>query len=201
MASNVREVLLDFMRRSGIENGFPFRSTGLNPLLKEKFYGMVNSSDPTVADAHIKKYGTTGMTIAATAYRHTSIDMQAVIAFYTFCVSLMDDDVLSTKIIRQFAPRLFDHKPQPHPLLARFAVHLADMYEHFSPFSATVIGTFTLDFLNGEMLTRDEGGPEGPTSRFADYIRLKTGLGEVFAAFMFPRSMFPDSKTYVQAFP
>lgn len=141
--------------------------------------------------------------MAVTAYRHTPFDVQVAIAMYTFLGILIDEDIMSIETIRDFPPRLFDGRPQLHPCLTRFAETLASMRSHFPPYSANIITTNTVDFVSAEMLTRDgtQGGPDGKASGYADYIRLKTGLGETYAAFIWPREQFPHTRTYVQTFP
>lgn len=175
--------------------------TEIDVTVKKKFYDMVNASNLGLSSDVVKKYGTVGMMIGVTAYRHTPIDIQVLVAFYTFCVAMMDDDIMSPDDIREFPFRLCDGCPQGHPILTRFAIQLTSMYDYFVPFGATTIFASTLEFINGEMLVRDDGGPDEAVIEYADYIRSKTGLGQGYAAFMWPRSMFPSSKTYVQAFP
>ena len=143
--------------------------------------------------------------MAVTAYRHTPVDVQLDIALYTFLGIMVDEpDIMTCSTIREFPSRLFDGRIQLHPILTRFAENLARMRQHFSAYGANIITTNTVDFVNAEMLIRDEGGPEVHgqlASGYADYIRLKTGLGETYAAFIWPRSMFPHTKTYVKTFP
>lgn len=201
VASAMHKILLEFVGRSGVADHLSFAD--VPAVIKENFYGTVMSYNLGVSEKHIERYGTLGLTMATTAYRHTPFNVQIAIALYT-CLSIMiDDDVLPVELIREFPPRFFDGRPQLHPVLSRFVEVLADMRNHFSPYGASVISTNSVDFVTAEMLVRDEtqGGPDVKDIGYADYIRLKNGVGEAFAAFIWPRQLFPHTKTYVQAFP
>lgn len=157
-----------------------------------------------ISEKQLQKYGTIGLNMAAMAYGHVPFAVQISIALYTSLgIILDDDDILTTRVIREFPPRLFDGRPQLHAVLTHWVQTIVGMREQFPPYSASVITTNAVDFVSAEMLVRDEtqGGPDGKAEGYADYMRLKNGLGEAYAAFIWPLEMFPQAKTYVQTFP
>ena len=150
------------------------------------------------------KYATLGLNMAASAYRHTPVEVQVSIALYSFLGIMIDDAIIPSDFIREFPSRYFENRPQLHPILTHFAEMIARVRTHFLPFGANIIITNSLDFVNSEMFVRSEGGPDMHAQvdpSYADYIRLKTGIGEAYAVYVWPRTMFPDTKTYVQTLP
>ncbi|TCD67995.1 terpene cyclase [Steccherinum ochraceum] len=201
-SESVRQILLGLFQRTGIDQRF--RYSGIDPTMEKQFYDEAYNWNLGLTDKQLRKYGTLGLNMAITAYRHTPPEVQLAIAQYTFLGILIDEDIMSTSVIREFPPRLFDGRPQLHPILTQFGETLAKMREQFAPYASTVITTNSAEFVAAEMLVRDEGGPSADRllgSKYADYIRLKSGLGDTYAANVWPRAMFPKTKTYVQTFP
>ncbi|KAH8100283.1 Trichodiene synthase-domain-containing protein [Cristinia sonorae] len=198
----IRDVLVDFFERLGISNRLSTK--GIDPALGKRFNDLTREWDLDLAPHHFQKFAALGLNMGTMAYRHTPIDVQMAISIYTTLGIMVDEDIMTIQTICEFPRRLFGGRVQPHPILARFAECLASMHEHFSPYSANAITTNTVDFVSAEMLVRGEGGPDvkgSAGSAYADYIRLKNGLGETYAAFVWPRAMFPETKRYVRTFP
>lgn len=203
MDVQVRGLLLQFFQKVGILERFRF--CGVDDALKKPFFSAVSDWSLSMTEEQLQRYATVGLTIAATAYRHTPHDVQLAIALYTFFVPIIDDEgILSYDVIRQFPARLFDGSPQLHPVLVHLVDNLASMRQLFPVYSATVITADTIAFVNAEMQVRDDGEVDirrDVSTEYVDYIRLKTGLGEAYAAFIWPRSMFPEIKRYIQTLP
>ena len=199
---STRRILLDFIHKSGIDN--PFHFIGIDPVVRQRFYDVVNTWDLAITEQQHNKYAALGLNMAASSYRHTPTEVQISIALYSFLGIMIDDAVMSKESIREFPARYFDGRPQLHPILTHFVDIIADTRRHFLPFGANIISTNSLDFINAEMFVRDEGGPDlnGPLdTAYADYIRLKTGIGEAYSIYVWPRSMFSQTKVYAQAIP
>ena len=119
-------------------------------------YALAETYKLGLCDDQFRKYGEVGLNMAVTAYRHTSSDLQVLIALYTALVTLTDDDILPTEIISTFPQRFFDNLPQLHPVLSGLTKVLTTIREYFAPFSAAIITTASVDFIGAEMLVRDE---------------------------------------------
>lgn len=203
MFLEIRNTLLSFFERSGIATRFSFR--GVPDALADSFYALARSYKLGLSEDQLNGYGTVGLVMAATAFRHTPFEVQVAIASYSFQSCIIDDEeVLSPEVLSEFPPRFFHGDKQLHPVLTLWADTLANMpQEHFPPYPANVITTNSVDFVSAEMLVRNEaqGGPDVKAIGYADYIRMRNGLGDTFAAFIWPRKLFPQAKTFVQAFP
>ncbi|KAI0792632.1 isoprenoid synthase domain-containing protein [Abortiporus biennis] len=77
------------------------------------------------------------------------------------------------------------------------------MQPYFSTYSANAIGSSFLEYCNSEMLLRRHKDisliPD--SSRYIEYIRMKEGMAEAYAAFIWPECVCPDLKEYLQALP
>ncbi|KAH8100284.1 isoprenoid synthase domain-containing protein [Cristinia sonorae] len=200
--TQVREIILDLFRRIGIADRFCFK--GFDPLVKNSFADVIRTWDLGLPGHVLSKYERVALFMATTSYHYTSVDFQVYIALYTLLVLLVDDDIMPTHIIREFPARLLDGRPQLHPILTHLTEQLTNVRQYFPLFCANLVTINTLDFVNAEMFVRDEGGPmvQGRTGvGYIDYIRVKNGLGETYAAFIWPQSQFPETRRYVQTFP
>lgn len=201
VVTKIRDILLDFIHRSGFAN--VFSPTSVPSSLRDSFYDLAKSYDLDFTSDSLKHYNTVGLTFAVTGFRHTPPDVQVVIALFTALCVIIDDDFISPSLIREFPERLFNGHTQLHPALTCYAKVIAGMRKHYSPYSASVIATNSVEFVSSEMLARDEaqGVPDEAPVGYADYIRLKNGVGEAYTALIWPREMFPHTKVYVQVFP
>ena len=119
---------------------------------------------------------------------------------------MADDDVMPLDALREFSPRFTDGQPQLHPVLTHLINELMEIRQHYSGFSANCITVSLLDFFNAEMFERDDGGLPitglGPHSaEHVDWMRWKSGLGDAFAALVWPKEQFPETQRYIQAIP
>ncbi|THH32539.1 hypothetical protein EUX98_g1653 [Antrodiella citrinella] len=201
-ALRIREIVLDYFKRTGVPNHFGW--TGMDPHVKGESLEIAKGWNLGVSDAVLEKYLTVGLVIAITAYRHTPFDVQVAIALYSLCTTMVDDNIMEHEMLRECPMRLFDGRPQLHPILTRLVEALVTMRQHYSTYSSNVITINTMEFINTEMFLRDEGGAEvrGPqATEYVDYVRWNAGIGEAYAAMIWPRAMFPETKTYIQAMP
>jgi len=181
-----------------------FRWNGMDPVVKGKALDIAKSWNLGLPDGVLDKYLTVGLVIAITAYGHTPFDTQVAIALYTLCCTIADDTIMSNEILREFVPRFFDGQPQLHPILTHLVEELTILRKQYSSYSGNALVISTLEFINAEMFLRDEGGSElraREATDYVDYIRWKTGVGEAYGAFIWPRALFPETKTYIQAMP
>ncbi|KAH8100278.1 isoprenoid synthase domain-containing protein [Cristinia sonorae] len=198
----LRQLLVEFFERSGIPNRF--RWNGMDPIVRDRALERAKGLHLGISDNELERYLTVGLVIAVTAFGHTPRDVQVEIALYTFFCTMADDSVMSHEMLREFVPRIFRGEPQLHPILAELLKELSILRQYFTPYSSNIITTNTMDFFSAEMFLRDEGGSDSGSANsteYVDYIRWKTGIGEAYAAFIWPCSMFPQTKTYIQAIP
>lgn len=147
------------------------------------------------------------MSIATTAYRHiTDVETEVALSIYTFLTSLFDDDVLDLDVLRQFVPRFYSRQPQLSPLLDLFVETITVMLpKHYGAYSSNSIVSSSLDFFNAEVFERDgsaEGLEVGQWSGiYLEYVRWKSGISEAYACQIWPKSLCPDTKAYIQAIP
>ncbi|TCD65127.1 terpene cyclase [Steccherinum ochraceum] len=202
--SNVRkrELLLDLIKSTGVANHFHWN--GVDSAVKSRSLEIVKTWNLGLSDKVLEKYLEVGLVMATTAYRHTPFDAKVFIAVYTCCVTLTDDNIMTNEMISESCSRLFGGEPQLHPILTALIGCLTTARLHYSTCMTNTIAMSTVDFLSSEMFLRDEGGsdlqvPEAAT--FVDYLRWKTGIGEGYAAFIWPESLFPKNKSFIQTIP
>ena len=197
--------MLDFLQRSEL-------MTALAPLhipadIESQTLALAEAYELSVSEKQLKKYSIVGLVMAVDSYRHVSPKLQVLIALYTTLAAMLDDgEVIPLKTISTFPQRFFDGLPQLHPVLAGFTKALASLREYYAPFSATIITTNAVEFISAEMLVRDEeleGRPDAydMAAGYAEWLRPKNGLGDLYAVLIWPRDQFPQSKTYIQAIP
>jgi hypothetical protein len=102
-----------------------------------------------------------------------------------------------------FQQRYLASEKQLDPVLDQFAVHLRDMWKHYSAFSANAIVSSAFEFVNGCYLERlTEGMAINPNaSRYPYFLRSKTGVAHAYAFLIFPSAQHPDVTSYIQAEP
>ncbi|TCD67997.1 terpene cyclase [Steccherinum ochraceum] len=203
MDAQVRSLLPRFFQEIGILKRFRF--CGVDAALEQSFFSAISGWSLDMTEEQLQRYATVGLVMATTAYRHTPPDVQLAIALYTFFLPIIDDDdILSYEMIRQFPSRLLEGSPQLHPVLVHLVDNLASMRHLFPIYSATTITADTIVFMNAEVQIRDGGEVDirrDVSVGYVDYIRMKTGLGEAYAAFIWPQLLFPETKRYIQTLP
>lgn len=146
-----------------------------------------------------------GHSIAITAYHHVSSpQLQADIALFTGLAILVDDAAMGIPAIEEFVPRFVSGSRQLHPSLDRFVESVHTLAAYFPPFAANIVLSSTIDYVNSELYQRQEKENmylERGSIPYTKYMRSKDGYGEAYAACIWPKSVFPDTKKYVQAIP
>lgn len=151
----------------------------------------------------LEKYTQVGLEIGTKAYRHTSVDLQVDITIFTLAATLYDDAYMGYEAMSQMPHRFHTGQPQMHPTLQLCADTVLAMKRHFTDYSANVIVTSWLDFASAELLeveTKKMNITSG-SAAFIEQLRMKTGVSEAYAAFIWPKDMFPNTTEYVQAIP
>ncbi|TCD67983.1 terpene cyclase [Steccherinum ochraceum] len=169
-----RRIILKFFERTRMSGRFRFR--GIDPAVERKAREIARSWELAVPQNVLEKYLTLGLIMATTAYQ----------------------------ALREFSSRFCDGTPQLHPILSHLVSELSVIRDHYSSYGANAITVSLLDFFNAEMFARDEGGTQvhgAQAAEYVDYFRWKTGLGEAFAAMIWPRALFPETRRYIQAMP
>ena len=102
-----------------------------------------------------------------------------------------------------FQQRYLASEKQLDPVMDRFAIHLRDMWKHYSAFSANAIVSSAFEFVNGCYLERlTEGMTINPNaSRYPYFLRSKTGVAHAYALLIFPSAQHPNITSYIQAAP
>lgn len=139
-------------------------------------------------------------------YPSHPLQVQLHIGIFTWLGFLIDDtNKCIAADLATFQPRFHAGQPQPSSLLQHFAHALRDTYRHYDPLVANFIVLSALAFVNANALeTRREFQelvPLGAGVSWPYYFRDKEGLPEVYAYFVFPRALYPDIGSFVQAVP
>lgn len=170
VANQVREILLGCLQHTGIATQLSFARVPTT--LQDKVCAFLQIYDLGPSYNELEKYATVGVIIAATAYKHTPLDVQASIAFYTLLSTDVDDDIAHISSIAALPVHSFDGPLQTHPVMTFWVNVITRMSrEFFLPFSANILTTNSIDFVSVEMLARDKrgDGPDVRNLRVADY--------------------------------
>lgn len=134
------------------------------------------------------------------------LDVQVHIGIYTWFAILIDN--LTSKDlpdIERFYEHFANGKPQPTPLLECFAEKLRGMFKYWDPVPASGIVSSSISFVNGcameirfdmENMTPTKGG-----LKYSWYLRERSGIGEAFSFFVFPKAKYPDISCFIEAIP
>jgi len=201
-ASLTRQLVLEYFAVTGVTTLFGPRRipSDIEKRVRERLASRDLQVPPKVLEKHMR----TGLDIATKAYGHTSSDLQVEIALCSLCATLFDDAYMGLEAMSQMVPRFHAGQPQMHPIVQLcIDTVTTGMRKHYGDYSANVIVTSWLDFANGEMLGRDtrEMKMSAASVMFIEQIRLKDGIAEAYAAYIWPKNLFPDTMEYVQAIP
>ncbi|KAI1452570.1 putative trichodiene synthase [Annulohypoxylon moriforme] len=137
-----------------------------------------------------------GVWIATSTYPFVPAKVQEEIAIYTSLVVMVEDaskEYLTD--IKLFQDRLFRKQPQPIPLLETTIHSLHTLRGLYGPFISDMMMKATLEFISVcafEQEYNEIFSDSSSTPEFPYYLRLKTGLAEVYAFFAFPECMYPE---------
>ncbi|KAL5480713.1 hypothetical protein ACEPAI_9653 [Sanghuangporus weigelae] len=154
-------------------------------------------------DAVLRRSIVVGATMVVTAYAHLRDEgVKMYIALYTGFVVYLDDLFLShIDAIREFVSRFVARQPQQLKVLDDFAALLLETPRFHDAVVCNIILTSTFDFLSSLLIQYDVLGVPMPTStmEYPMFFRRLSGLGNAYAAFIFPASIPVHS--WIFAFP
>ncbi|GES61080.1 terpenoid synthase [Aspergillus terreus] len=160
--------------------------------------------------ARIQMFVETGVAASSCTYSHTSREVQEAIAEYSVLAAAIDDLAVNmTEDLRTFASKILRGQPLEHELLCSTKIWMETKRLLFGEFAGDMIVKSTLDFLSisnfeakiekTDILRGSSCAPET-----AEYLRDKSGAGEVYALFIFPEDQFPENRyleSYLPAIP
>ncbi|KAJ5356440.1 trichodiene synthase [Penicillium concentricum] len=145
--------------------------------------------------------------VGVTFYPHATHEIQAAVGIFNTYATVIDDKSCGIgPSLRYFTTQLASSQPQKHPFLQHFQQFIkSECPRLFGPFAGDMILKSVLDFISishYEMVEEERGNqpeclPDAPL--FAEYVRLKSGLAETYAYFVFPENLYPESK-YLQTY-
>ncbi|KFG85270.1 putative trichodiene synthase [Metarhizium anisopliae] len=146
--------------------------------------------------------------IATSTYSFTPRHVQEAIAVYTsLAVAIEDTSKESTHDLKRFQQRLFNRQPQPNFLLQAMVDCLVSLRGIYGPFICDMIAKSTAEYISVCAFEAKYDGTLRPTPSSPDfpyYLRLKTGVAEVYAFFAFPEVLYPEEAflhVYILAVP
>lgn len=149
---------------------------------------------------------TAGQYLAITAYKHLlSPTVQAEIALYTGLAFIIDDQLVLTQAVQEFAPRFCSGSRQLHPVLDYFVATCHALSKYFPTYGASSIYASTIDFVNSDCHQNEKEAKEmslyGDSVPFIDFMRERDGIAVAYTAFIWLREEFPSTAEYIQVFP
>lgn len=164
------------------------------------------SGVPYNEDKHARQCFAAGLSVASDMYPNHPLDVQFHIGIFTWLGFLIDDtNECIASDLANFQSRFYTSQPQPSLLLEHFARTMRNTYQYYDPIVANFIVLSALAFINANALeTRNEFQELVPMKagiNWLYYFRDKEGLPEVYAYFVFPRMLYPDIGSFLQAIP
>lgn len=164
---------------------------------------------PPQGSAHVGDRGTRQLT------RHFSNqdmypghppEVQLHIGIFTWLGFLIDDtNKRIASDLAHFQARFYTGQPQPSLLLDHFAQTLRNTYRHYDPVVANTIVLSALAFVNSNALESrrefQELVPSQAAASWPYYFRDKEGLPDTYSGFIFPKALYPDIGSFLQATP
>ncbi|KAL4254422.1 trichodiene synthase family protein [Abortiporus biennis] len=202
LRETARNAIIDFITRTGIQDRLHPRTAHreVKRIVRDYFN---NHKLDGPNNVKVDKYIQLGLDyIGNSFYYFPSYQAQAQIAIGTALTFLFDDGFMGEEAMHEMVPRFFARRSQLHPMLDWYIESMTSgMQPYFSTYSANAIGSSFLEYCNSEMLLRRHKDisliPD--SSRYIEYIRMKEGMAEAYAAFIWPECVCPDLKEYLQA--
>ncbi|KAF7798949.1 hypothetical protein EIP86_010177 [Pleurotus ostreatoroseus] len=144
-----------------------------------------------------------GVAIAISAYGHTPVATQVHIAIYTLLIISIDDFITTTDAMEEFMTRLHSGVRQLDPILQYLVENLAAMPDYFPADAAKAISTSSIIFVNQTLLDKKlERMPLHQEAReYVESKRMKNGVAEAYAYFIWDKETFPDIQAFIQSIP
>ncbi|KAI7978465.1 hypothetical protein EIK77_006155 [Talaromyces pinophilus] len=166
----------------------------------------------------IQPYIDSSVNIALTCYAHTSLNVQEFIAIYTSYAITVDD--IGHEFVgdmKQFVSNLLDGHTTKNLILRGFFDLMKDHGSQFGQFGKDMMVKATIDFVSSCYLELElENRVSNATAKadqhhsavnapeYAEYFRIKTGVSEPYAFFVFPEHLFREDDVlhaYLPAIP
>ncbi|KAF7790288.1 hypothetical protein EIP86_001242 [Pleurotus ostreatoroseus] len=194
------EAITSFASRTGIPLE-SLRCTCGGPLERRVREIMQNWERTDISPARLEASLMTGVNMGGLAYAHTHLNTQVYIALFTLLTVLFDDQLASADA--EFTARFHAGLPQLHPFLQLFAEMLRTAGEHFLPFAARAIVNNALTSMDQNVFDRESKGMPLHTAaqQYVEWKRMRNGMAETFAFFVWDRHSFSNIFAYVQAIP
>ncbi|OCH89690.1 terpenoid synthase [Obba rivulosa] len=142
--------------------------------------------------------------IAISGYAHIhDFDTKVFIAVLTsIAVTLDSPEFLATLPFEDFHYDVVTGRIQERSgYLGEFVRCLQDAWKYFPRFSAATIFTSGLDFVNAALLESTGTTVATGALPFVEYRRIKTGVAEAYAHFIWDGAQFPNEVEYAQVIP
>ncbi|KAI0155205.1 isoprenoid synthase domain-containing protein [Xylariaceae sp. FL1272] len=193
----------------------PFiRNLDYKPAAKQDYETLLRSSRaksesmgiPIVEDSNKLKRLSAGVEYAALCYPGHPIEVQTYIAVFTLLVLCLDDHTIEgSHAIEYFHKRFYTGERQVTSVLEGLSQLIREAHHHWTPIAANLITTNIFAFVTATTIELKElVKPEAQVNSghpWAYYKRCSDGLGDCFAAFTFPRALYPDESQWIQAIP
>ncbi|KAI8986211.1 terpenoid synthase [Trametes punicea] len=196
----IRSIMRTFLQGCRFEDAQSPRDVDL----RHDIASEVASWDSGLSPARAAKLVDTSCYFTETAYAHTSPAHRRFITRYTAYFLFADDlGGQHLEALRQFPRRFANGERQLNPVLDRLAEMVKGAHELWTDIGTNSIITGTLEAITAnyiEFSLRDMVMKPGAL-RYADHLRLRSGIDPPFIAFIFMRSWRETAESYVQLLP
>lgn len=163
----------------------------------------------------IQPYIGSSVNIALTCYAHTSPKVQEAVALYTsYAITIDDLGHEFNNEMKAFVSNLLCGQPSESVILRGFLNVLDSNSSQFGQFGGNMIVKSSLDFICGCYLEIERECRESHNTssmhdtakapEYAEYLRIKTGVAEAYAFFLFAEELFVEDEllhAYLPAIP
>ncbi|CAL1716263.1 unnamed protein product [Somion occarium] len=198
-----REIIMSFLQRTQLIKRFgPPPDLAVDSKVRETIDSWNLGIPPDILEMRIQ----CGVAVGALGYRHASFELQVAVALFCFIVACFDDGLIGEKARREFLPRYYLNQPQLHVVPERM-IETALALRKFVPlYSGNIILSALLQYANEDVFYMDESvvltqdlQPEA--REYVEFVRLNDGIPGPFIVCIWPTSICPDVKEYIQALP
>jgi len=198
--TEARSALLKFFNATSLVKNFGPRT---HPVVRDAVFTTIQGWKLELPAEVWQKSADCGVDVAITSYRAASVEQQVDIALFTFLACLFDDAVIGVQTMRDFVPRFQEGRGQTHPMLTRFQEMTLKLRTYCPPATANTLVTSVMEYANMDVFLEQESlqlaSPEA--AEYVEYMRMKHGMPELYAALIWPRDLCPNPTAYVQAMP
>jgi hypothetical protein len=141
--------------------------------------------------------------LATIGYGHIHIDAQVHIALHIMLTLCVDDFGVSDEALDSFQAKLLNRALQLDPVLDLLVDSLSHMPDYFPSYACKGITLSAIAHVDATLYDKQhkEEVMDSAALPYVHYKRLRTGLGEVFAYFIWDKFSFPDMSVYVKTTP